>query len=128
MSTTPIQVTYSIEDVLARLEQKIDKRFDEVNHKFDEVNHKFEESNKRFDTLQKDITNIQVEIANVRGDIKALDEKFIGEIKTLNAKVDGLSKRMDNQEFISRSLIVGLVLAIAAGAIKLFFPSFLSNS
>lgn len=121
MSTTPLQVTYSIEDVLARLEQKIDKRFDEVNHKF-------EETNQRFDALQKDITSIQVEIANVRGDIKALDEKFIGEIKTLNAKVDGLSKRMDNQEFTSRSLIVGLVLAIAAAVIKLFFPSFLSNS
>jgi hypothetical protein len=35
---------------------------------------------------------------------------------------------MDNQEFTSRSLIVGLVLVIAVGVIKLFFPGFLSNS
>jgi murein lipoprotein len=48
-------------------------------------------------------------------------------IKTVNAKLDGLGKRLDTQEFINRSVVVGLVLAIAAGVVKLFFPNFPGN-
>jgi primosomal protein N'' len=61
------------------------------------------------------------------GQIKALDERLTGEIKTVNAKLDGLGKRLDTQEFINRSVMVGLVLAIAAGVVKLFFPDFPGN-
>jgi hypothetical protein len=31
---------------------------------------------------------------------------------------------MENQEFLSRSVVVGLILAFAAGLVKLFFPDF----
>ena len=56
-----------------------------------------------------------------------LEEKLIGEIKAVNARLDGLDKRLDTQEFINRSVVVGLVLAIAAGVFKLFFPNFSGN-
>ena len=61
------------------------------------------------------------------GQIKALDEKLTGKIETANAKLDSLDKRLDTQEFINRSVMVGLVLAIAAGVVKLFFPGFPGN-
>ena len=59
--------------------------------------------------------------------MKALDERLTGKIETINAKIDGLGKRLDTQEFINRSVMVGLVLAIAAGVFKLFFPGFPGN-
>ena len=61
------------------------------------------------------------------GEMKTLDEKLTGKIETINAKIDGLGKRLDTQEFINRSVMVGLVLAIAAGVVKLFFPDFPGN-
>jgi uncharacterized protein YPO0396 len=75
----------------------------------------------------------QIEIAQARleerltGEMRALDERLTGEIKTVNAKLDGLGKRLENQEFLSRSVMVGLILAFAAGLVKLFFPDFPGN-
>jgi hypothetical protein len=34
--------------------------------------------------------------------------------------MEGFSKRMDNQEFLSRGVLIGLIDAIAGGAAKLF--------
>ncbi|MEM8781082.1 MAG: hypothetical protein AAGF26_19935 [Cyanobacteria bacterium P01_G01_bin.49] len=88
MNQTPITVTYTLEEVLGQINQKLDKLDD------------------KFDKLQQ-------EVISLKGDVKAL-----------NAKVEGIGKRLDSQEFINRSVIVGFILAIAAGAIKLFFPRF----
>ena len=88
--------------------------------------------------IQTDIKRIEIGQAEIRGDIKALDEKLTGqikalderltgEIKTVNANLNGLGKRLENQEFLSRSVVVGLVLAFAAGLVKLFFPDFPSS-
>ncbi len=84
MSQTPITITYSLEEVLGQINQKLDN-------------------------LQKDVTDIK-----------------IGQAK-LEVEVKGISKRLDNQEFINRSVIVGFVLAVAAGVVKLFFPNVLAN-
>jgi len=72
-----------------------------------------EKIDKKIDSLQKDLNDLRVEQAEIKGDIKALD-----------AKVDGIAKRLDTQEFINRSVVVGFLLAIIAGITKLFFPSF----
>ncbi|MFM7438161.1 MAG: hypothetical protein ACKO2V_06080 [Snowella sp.] len=111
------------------------------------------ETNQRVDKLEERMTNLEIGQARLEerlsgemkalderlsgeikaldeklsGQIKALDEKLTGKIETANAKLDGLDKRLDTQEFISRSVMVGLVLAIAAGVIKLFFPGFPGN-
>ena len=101
------------------------------------------------DDIKADIKRIEIGQAEIRGDIKALDERLTGQIKTLderltgqiktlderltgeiktvNANLDGLGKRLENQEFLSRSVVVGLVLAFAAGLVKLFFPDFPSS-
>jgi hypothetical protein len=91
MSQTPITVTYSLEEILGQINQKLD-------------------------VLQKDVTDIKI------GQIK-LEAELKGEIKALETEVKGIGKRLDTQEFINRSVVVGFVLALTAGAIKLFFPS-----
>ncbi|MEM9271882.1 MAG: hypothetical protein AAGA80_02800 [Cyanobacteria bacterium P01_F01_bin.143] len=49
-----------------------------------------------------------------------IDEKLSGQIKTLDPKVEQLDKQIANQEFTNRSVLVGLILVILGGAIKLF--------
>jgi transposase len=41
-------------------------------------------------------------------------------VEPFEEKVEGLSKRIDNQEFVSRGVLIGLIIAIAGGAAKLF--------
>ena len=128
MTQPPATVTYSLEDVLGQIIQKLD-RMDE-----------------KFDSLQKDVTEIKIGMvrleselkgdikaleSELKGDIKALESELKGdikaleiEVKTLDTEVKGIGKRLDTQEFINRSVVVGFVLALAAGAVKLFFPDF----
>lgn len=68
----------------------------------------------KLDSLQKDIVDLKVGQTEIKG-----------EIKTLNEKINGLDERMKNQDFISRGIIVGLILAILGGLAKLF--GFVSN-
>jgi len=46
-----------------------------------------------------------------------------GEIKRVEEKVDGVAKRLDNQEFISRGAIVTFLGAILAAVTKYIFFS-----
>jgi hypothetical protein len=39
---------------------------------------------------------------------------------TVKTKLDGLDKRMENQEFLSRGVLIGLIVAILGGFAKLF--------
>ena len=67
----------------------------------------------RLDRMENDLTEIKINQSETRGEIKVLDEKIIG-----------IGKRLENQEFIGRSIFVGVILALLAGAVKLFgFPS-----
>jgi uncharacterized protein (DUF849 family) len=102
MTQSPITLTYSLEEILGDIKQSI------------------REVNQKLDTLQKDVTDIKV------GQVK-LEAELKGEIKVLEAEVKGISKGLDTQEFINRSVVVGFVLAISAGAVKLFFPGFPGN-
>ncbi|MGB5593067.1 MAG: hypothetical protein WBM62_03405 [Crocosphaera sp.] len=60
----------------------------------------------------------------LKGEMKTLSTELKGEMKTLSTEVKGIGKRLDTQEFINRSVVVGFVLALTAGGIKLFFPNF----
>lgn len=69
----------------------------------------------KLDSFQKDIVDLKVGQTEIKG-----------EIKTLNKKINGLYERMKNQDFISRGILIGLILAIIGGLAKLF--GFASNS
>lgn len=69
----------------------------------------------KLDSLQKDIVELKVGQTEIKG-----------EVKTLNEKINGLDERMKNLDFISRGILVGLILAILGGLAKLF--GFASNT
>ncbi|MFM7441202.1 MAG: hypothetical protein ACRC6M_11210 [Microcystaceae cyanobacterium] len=86
---------------------------------------KFEQ---KLDNLQKDVGDVKVAIAKLEGelksDMKSLEGELKGDIKALDAKIDGISKRLDTQEFINRSVVVGVVLALIVGVVKWLYPDF----
>ena len=65
----------------------------------------------RFEQLDK---KIEVGFAEVKGEIKRVEEK-------LEAKIDGLDKRLSNEEVVSRTAFIAVVGGVAAGLVKLFF-------
>ncbi|MGK7932082.1 MAG: coiled-coil domain-containing protein [Microcystaceae cyanobacterium] len=102
----PMTVTYSLEEVLKRIEDKLDKidekfeaKFEKFETKLDKLDEKFEA---KFDKLDERLNTIEV-----------------GQGK-LEEKVDGLGKRLDNQEFINRGVLVGLIIALLGGLAKMF--------
>ncbi|NJK48981.1 hypothetical protein HC931_13085 [Candidatus Gracilibacteria bacterium] len=105
-----ITIESDLKEILTRLEQKIDNVQKDVSD------------------LKLSTTKMEVEIkgeiktleASLRGEIKALESSLRGEIKTLDEKVTGFGKRLENQEFVSRGILVSLVIAILGGLAKLF--------
>jgi chromosome segregation ATPase len=147
MTTNPPTVTYTLEEILSRLDQKIEKQFAEVNQKFAEVNQKFAEVNQKMDKqfaevnqkMDKQFAEVNQKMdrqfAEVNKKLETIDSRLnkleigqaelSGEIKTLEEKVSGIDKRLDNQEFINRGVVVAVIIALISGVVKLFgfFPS-----
>ncbi|GAC1486018.1 MAG: hypothetical protein NVS2B14_22210 [Chamaesiphon sp.] len=65
--------------------------------------------NQKLDTISKDIAEIRQ---------KDLVELKVGQAR-LEKKVDELGKRLDNQEFLSRGVLIGLIVALLGGFAKL---------
>ena len=65
--------------------------------------------NQKLDRLSEDVTDLKVGQAKIEGKIQALD-----------TKVEQLDKRIGNQEFTNRGVLIGLVVVILGGAAKLF--------
>ena len=63
---------------------------------------------------------LEVGQAKIEGKIDTLDERLSGQIKALDTKVEQLDKRVGNQEFTNRGVLIGLVVVILGGAAKFF--------
>ena len=124
MTTTPTTVSYTLEDVLDRFEQKMDRQFAEVNKQFAEVNQKmdrqFAEVNQKMDRQFTEVNKQFVEVNQKLNKLEIGQVELSGEIKTLDEKVSGIDKRLDNQEFLNRGVLVALIVALIGGAAKLF--------
>jgi predicted nuclease with TOPRIM domain len=107
-----ITIETDLKDILNRLEQ----RFDKIDQRFDQLDRKLEQ---KLDTIQKYVIDLKIGLTKLEGKIETLDERLTGEIKTLDAKVDGVSTRIGNQEFISRTVLGGLILLILGDAVKI---------
>ncbi|MGH2415926.1 MAG: hypothetical protein ACRDEA_20005 [Microcystaceae cyanobacterium] len=68
----------------------------------DRFEHKLDRFEQKLDNLQKDVTDVRVGQAR------------------LEKKIEGLAKRVENQEFISRGVLIALIVAILGGLAKLF--------
>lgn len=96
MSEPTIQ---EIKDLIINLDRKFDTKILELDKKI-EVN---------FAELKGDIKELKV-------DIKRVEEK-------LEAKMDGIDKRLGNEEFISRSAFTAVVVGVSTGLVKYLFFS-----
>ena len=74
-----------------------------VTYSLEEI---LKEINGKLDTIQKDVTDLKVGQAELKAEVKAIN------------------KRLDSQEFINRSVAIGIIVALVTGVIKLFFPNF----
>ena len=85
----------------------------------------FGKLDQRLDRMEDSLNRLQVSQAEIKGEIKAVDEKVSGQIKALDEKVSGIGKRLENQEFTNRSILVAVVIALIGGAAKFFgiFPN-----
>jgi hypothetical protein len=67
----------------------------------------------RLGRMEESINDLKVSVVR-------LEEKVESKGKILNAKVDGLDKRIGSQEFINRSVLAALIVGIIGGFAKLF--------
>jgi septal ring factor EnvC (AmiA/AmiB activator) len=76
--------------------------------------------------ILKDLQSGQKEILKEISEIKVGLEKVNEDIKVLDTKVEQLALRVGNQEFTpirvqaNRGVLIGLILALLGGAIKIF--------
>ena len=95
-----------IADVLGQINQKLDKIDDRLG---------------KLEVGQAEIKGeLKAVDEKLSGQIKAVDEKLSGQIKALDTKVEQLDKRVGNQEFTNRGVLIGLIVVILGGAAKFF--------
>lgn len=76
--------------------------------------------------IETDLKEILMQI-NVKLDKLTDDANDIKvSLARLEESQNGLSKRLDNLEFISRAVIGGIIVAFLVGLAKLLFPNFIS--
>ncbi len=130
--TTQTTLTYTLEEFLTKFEQRIDRQFAEVNQKMDkqfaEVNQRmdrqFAEVNQRMDKqfaevnqkMDKQFAEVNQKFVEVN---QTLTDVKIGQAD-LFAKLDGIDKRLSNQEFFNRSFFLAVIAALLGVAAKLF--------
>ena len=68
-----------------------------------------EDISKQVSNIKEDISDVKLELSEIRGDIKSL-----------NTKVEQLDKRIANQEFTNRGVLIGLILAFVGSVVSMF--------
>jgi transketolase len=101
----------------AEANQKMDRQFAEVNKQFAEANQKMD---RQFAEVNQKMDRQFAEVNQKLNKLEIGQVELSGEIKTLDEKVSGIDKRLDNQEFINRGVLVALIVALIGGAAKLF--------
>jgi hypothetical protein len=71
----------------------------------------------RLDRIEQGVNDLKVSVVRLEEKTEALDGKIGAQGKILEAKIDGLDKRVANQEFINRSVLAALIIG---GFAKLF--------
>jgi len=83
-----------------------------------EFKQEFVKINQRLDRIDENVTDLKLN--QIR-----MEERLSGQINLLDEKVSGLDKRIENQEFTSRGILIGLIVVVLGGAAKVF--GFLPN-
>ena len=110
-------VETNIAEILGRIDLKLDK-IDERLNRLEVGQAKIEGDIKAMD--ERLSGQIKAMDERLSGQIKAVDERLSGQINGLDTKVEQLDKRVGNQEFTNRGVLIGLVVVILGGAAKFF--------
>ncbi|GBF82636.1 hemolytic enterotoxin [Aphanothece sacrum] len=92
------EILNKFDQKLDKLDSKIDKLSENVDRKIDQLS---QDVDQKFNKLSEDVNSVKVSVVR------------------LEEKVEGLSKRAESQEFVSRGVLIGLIVAILGGAAKL---------
>ncbi|MDJ0691412.1 MAG: hypothetical protein QNJ41_23270 [Xenococcaceae cyanobacterium MO_188.B32] len=112
-----IQIESDLKEILVRIDNKLDKLSEDVT----ELKVGLTEVKGNIKAVDEKLSGqIKTVDEKLSGQIKAVDEKLSGQIKALDTKVDQLDKRVSNQEFTNRGVLVGLIIVILGGAAKFF--------
>ncbi len=95
----------------------------EQNAKFDKFEQKMDKLDDKLDQFRE---NVNQQFLQVNVCLTKLEASQNGLNKRFEDGVNGLSKRLENLEFIARSVIGGLILALLLGLAKLLFPNLLA--
>ena len=120
-----ITIESDLKEYLVKFEQKLDnlqKDVGDVKVAIARLEGELKSEMKSFEgSLKGEMKSLEGEL---KGDMKSLEGELKGDIKALDAKIDGIAKRLDTQEFINRSVVVGVVLALIVGVVKWLYPDF----
>lgn len=133
MSQTPISVTYSLEEILTRIDSKIDKLDQKFEQKFDQLNQKFEQKfdqldqkfEQKFDKMDEKIDILTVEMETVKGEIKNLDTRLTNQEKIVS-KLDESNKKLSEDIAAlkdARQIILPIITALIGTVIGWFIKS-----
>ncbi len=109
-----INIEQDLANILSKLDSKLEKLDEKLEQKLDKLDekleHRFDKIDQRFDKIEERLNKLEVGQANIKGDLKALD-----------TKTDQLEKRVGNQEFAIRGVLIGLVVVILGGFAMFFW-------
>ena len=100
------KVEYDLKEILT----KLDSRFETLEKKLENW----------FEKLETKLDKVIVDVAEVKTNLVRVEATFNGEIEGPSKDIQGISKRLDGQEFINRGVAIGLLVALLGGLAKLF--------
>ncbi len=62
----------------------------------------------------------------LKGNMTHLDTEFKGDTGRIEAELKGIGKHLDTQDFINCSVVIGLVLTVLAGVLRILLPELYS--
>ncbi len=119
-------MTTTIETDLKEILGEFKQEFVKINQRLDKIDETVTDL-KVNQVLMEERLSGQINLLDERlsGQISLLDERLSGQINLLDEKVSGLGKRLENQEFTNRGILIGLIVVVLGGAAKVFgfFPN-----
>lgn len=103
-------VEYSLAEILSNIEKKLDKLDQKFESKFEQLEQKFESKfeqlERKFDKQDEKINGLSNKVSEIKGELT------------------GVNKRLENLEFISRTVGGAIIVTVLLGIAKFLFPSF----
>ncbi len=121
-----------LKELILAMDKKMDVQYQELDKKIDLQYQRLDQKMEvGFRDLHAQIDGVKAEIKQVEtrleGKIQQVETRLEGDLKRveekLTEKIDGLGKRLDFQEFISRGAILTLVGGVLTGFVKFLFFS-----